>query len=112
VLSFAGYNGTIDGQGKTWWEKHKKKQLNHTRGRLVQIMWSSDIVIANITLRNSPFWTLHPYDCKNVTIRNVTILAPLHNAPNTDGIDPGKLLFISCSNQCDLDFRVCFDGKY
>ncbi|KAJ8427725.1 hypothetical protein Cgig2_010243 [Carnegiea gigantea] len=88
MLSFAGHNGTIDGQGKTWWEKHEKKQLNHTRGPLVQIMWSSDIVIANITLRYSPFWTLHPYDCKNVTIRNVTILAPLHHAPNTDGIDP------------------------
>lgn len=83
-----GHNGTIDGQGKTWWEKHEKKQLNHTRGPLVQIMWSNDIVIANITLRYSPFWTLHPYDCKNVTIRNVTILAPLHHAPNTDGIDP------------------------
>ncbi|CAN1136207.1 Probable polygalacturonase [Linum perenne] len=51
-------------------------------------MFSSDIVITNITLRNSPFWTLHPYDCKNVTIRNVTILAPIFQAPNTDGIDP------------------------
>lgn len=56
----------------------------------MQIMWSSDIVISNITLRDSPFWTLHPYDCKNVTISNVTILAPIVEAPNTDGIDPGK----------------------
>lgn len=83
-----GQNGTIDGQGQTWWTKYRQKLLNHTRGPLVQIMWSSDIVITNITLRNSPFWTLHPYDCKNVTIRNLTILAPLHDAPNTDGIDP------------------------
>ncbi|XP_022754781.1 probable polygalacturonase isoform X2 [Durio zibethinus] len=52
------------------------------------IMWSSDIVISNITLRDSPFWTFHPYDCKNVTVRNVTILAPIFEAPNTDGIDP------------------------
>lgn len=56
----------------------------------MQIMWSSDIEISDITLRDSPFWTLHPYDCSNVTIRNVTILAPLSEAPNTDGIDPGK----------------------
>ncbi|KAL9242180.1 hypothetical protein vseg_016206 [Gypsophila vaccaria] len=83
-----GHNGTIDGQGQTWWKKYKRKLLNHTRGPLVQIMWSSDIVISNITLRNSPFWTLHPYDCKNVTIQNVTILAPVLEAPNTDGIDP------------------------
>ncbi|KAK3029358.1 hypothetical protein RJ639_037881 [Escallonia herrerae] len=88
-----GYNGTIDGQGQTWWKKHRQKLLNHTRGPLVQIMWSSNIHISDITLRNSPFWTLHPYDCKNVTIRNVTILAPLSGAPNTDGIDPD-----SCEN--------------
>ncbi|CAH1432074.1 unnamed protein product [Lactuca virosa] len=83
-----GHNGTIDGQGQTWWKKYRQKLLNHTRGPLVQIMYSSDILISNITLRDSPFWTLHPYDCKNVTIRNMTILAPLFEAPNTDGIDP------------------------
>ncbi|KAI5674204.1 hypothetical protein M9H77_14568 [Catharanthus roseus] len=83
-----GHNGTINGQGQTWWKKYRQKLLNHTRGPLVQIMWSSDIVITNITLRDSPFWTLHPYDCKNVTIRNLTILAPVFEAPNTDGIDP------------------------
>ncbi|KAG5523191.1 hypothetical protein RHGRI_035118 [Rhododendron griersonianum] len=88
-----GHNGSINGQGKTWWEKYRKKLLNHTRGPLVQIMWSSDIEISHITLRDSPFWTLHPYDCSNVTIRNVTILAPLSEAPNTDGIDPD-----SCEN--------------
>ncbi|KAJ4954226.1 hypothetical protein NE237_031058 [Protea cynaroides] len=88
-----GHNGTIDGQGKAWWVKYRRKLLNHTRGPLVQIMWSSDISISNITLRNSPFWTLHPFDCKNVNITNVTILAPVLEAPNTDGIDPD-----SCEN--------------
>ncbi|XP_022894972.1 probable polygalacturonase [Olea europaea var. sylvestris] len=83
-----GHNGTINGQGQTWWTKYRQKLLNHTRGPLVQIMWSRDILISNITLRDSPFWTLHPYDCKNVTIRNLTILAPIFEAPNTDGIDP------------------------
>ncbi|XVE53952.1 hypothetical protein DITRI_Ditri03aG0043500 [Diplodiscus trichospermus] len=83
-----GHNGTINGQGQSWWKKYRQKLLNHTRGPLVQIMWSSDILISNITLRDSPFWTFHPYDCKNVTVKNVTILAPVFEAPNTDGIDP------------------------
>ncbi|RWV85177.1 hypothetical protein GW17_00053052 [Ensete ventricosum] len=83
-----GHNGTINGQGQMWWTKYKKRILNYTRGPLVQLMWSKDIVISNITLRDSPFWTLHPYDCKNVTISHVTILAPVSGAPNTDGIDP------------------------
>ncbi|CAL9215526.1 unnamed protein product [Arabidopsis halleri] len=87
-IVITGHNGTINGQGQSWWKKYQRRLLNYTRGPLVQIMWSSDIVIANITMRDSPFWTLHPYDCKNVTIRNVTILAPVTGAPNTDGIDP------------------------
>lgn len=87
----SGHNGTINGQGQTWWKKYRQKLLNHTRGPLLQIMWSSDILISNITLRDSPFWTFHPFDCKNVTVRNVTILAPVFEAPNTDGIDPGNV---------------------
>lgn len=93
LLYQTGHNGTINGQGQSWWTKYKKKLLSYTRGPLVQIMWSTEIVISNITLRDSPFWTLHPYDCKNVTISNVTILAPVTGAPNTDGIDPGKHAF-------------------
>ncbi|GLT62859.1 hypothetical protein SLA2020_354620 [Shorea laevis] len=83
-----GHNGTINGQGQSWWKKYRQKLLNNTRGPLLQIMWSSNIVIANTTFRDSPFWTIHPYDCKNITIRNVTILAPIFEAPNTDGINP------------------------
>ncbi|XP_073278327.1 probable polygalacturonase [Primulina huaijiensis] len=87
-IVITGHNGTINGQGQMWWKKYRQKLLNHTRGPLVQIMWSSNILISNITLQDSPFWTLHPYDCKNVTIKNLTILAPISGAPNTDGIDP------------------------
>lgn len=87
-IVITGHNGTINGQGQSWWKKYRQKQLNYTRGPLMQIMWSSDIVITNITFRDSPFWTIHPYDCQNITIRNVTILAPVFEAPNTDGIDP------------------------
>ncbi|CAA0821525.1 Pectin lyase-like superfamily protein [Striga hermonthica] len=105
-----GHNGTINGQGQTWWRKYKQKLLNHTRGPLVQIMWSTDIVISNITLRDSPFWTLHPYDCRNVRLKNLTILAPVYQAPNTDGIDPGRFEFASL--EC-MGFRSCrLQGKF
>lgn len=109
-----GHNGTINGKGQTWWNKYRKKLLNHTRGPLVQIMWSSNIHISDITLRDSPFWTLHPYDCKNVTIRNVTILAPLFKAPNTDGIDPGKLAllleFMWWASLLFINRKICLYG--
>ncbi|KAG0471036.1 hypothetical protein HPP92_015582 [Vanilla planifolia] len=97
-----GHNGTIDGQGQSWWVKYKKKLLNYTRGPLVQIMWSSNIVISNITLRDSPFWTIHPYDCRNVNLSGLTILAPVNGAPNTDGIDPD-----SCKNMVIENSFIC-----
>ncbi|KAI3954125.1 hypothetical protein MKW98_017949 [Papaver atlanticum] len=65
------------------------------------ILWSNDIHISNITLRDSPFWTIHPYDCKNVFITNVTILAPVFGAPNTDRIDPD-----SCDNMVIEDCYI------
>ncbi|XP_073010801.1 probable polygalacturonase [Typha latifolia] len=97
-----GHNGTINGQGQAWWTKYRKRLLNFTRGPLVQLMWSKDIIISNITLRDSPFWTLHPYDCKNVTVANVTILAPISGAPNTDGIDPD-----SCEDMVIENCYIC-----
>lgn len=56
------------------------------RPSLVQFHNCSNIAIEGVTLRNSPFWTLHPVFSKNVTVRNVTIFNP-STAPNTDGMD-------------------------
>ncbi|KAK8450324.1 hypothetical protein SEVIR_6G006000v4 [Setaria viridis] len=94
-----GNNGTIDGQGGMWWELWWNRTLNHTRGHLVELVNSSNILISNITLRNSPFWTVHPVYCSNVVMKDLTILAPL-NAPNTDGIDP------------DSSSEVCIEDCY
>ncbi|MGH2625004.1 MAG: glycoside hydrolase family 28 protein, partial [Sphingobacterium sp.] len=44
-----------------------------------------------MTIKNSPFWTINPEFCDNVTVDGVTINNP--PSPNTDGINPE-----SCSN--------------
>lgn len=72
----------------------------HTRGHLVEFISSQHIVLSNVVLQNSPFWTLHPVYCNNLIVKNVTILAP-SNAPNTDGIDPD-----SSSNVCIEDCYI------
>ncbi|KAI4310788.1 hypothetical protein MLD38_035738 [Melastoma candidum] len=95
-----GNNGTIDGQGKMWWDLWWNRTLVHTRGHLLELMNSQDVLISNLTFRNSPFWTIHPVYCRNVVIKDMTVLAPL-NAPNTDGIDPD-----SCTNVCTEDCYV------
>jgi hypothetical protein len=54
---------------------------------LIEFLYSSHIAIYDIQLTNSPFWTVHPYDCHHVHVRNVHIHNPRHS-PNTDGFDP------------------------
>ncbi|KAJ6796167.1 putative polygalacturonase [Iris pallida] len=68
-----GENGTIDGQGIVWWDWFHNKTLNYTRPHLVELMYSTGVVISNLTFTNSPFWAIHPVYCSYVHIKNVTI---------------------------------------
>ncbi|GAB2279151.1 hypothetical protein Dimus_013806 [Dionaea muscipula] len=96
-----GLNGIIDGQGKMWWDQWWNRTLKHTRGHLVELMNSNNIMISNLTFLNSPFWTIHPVYCSNILVKNMTILAPL-NAPNTDGIDPDSSTDV-CIEDCYIE---------
>ncbi|CAL9135667.1 unnamed protein product [Musa acuminata var. zebrina] len=60
LLLFLGNNGTIDGQGETWWKMFRNKELNYTRGYLIELMYCKQVLISNITLVNSPSWNVHP----------------------------------------------------
>lgn len=52
---------------------------------------STNIRITGVKFINSPFWTINPIFCDNITIDGITINNP--KSPNTDGINPS-----SCSN--------------
>ncbi|MBP5717204.1 MAG: glycoside hydrolase family 28 protein, partial [Bacteroidales bacterium] len=43
------------------------------------------VLVDGVTVRNSPFWCLHPLYCTDVTVRGVTIDS---HFPNNDGCDP------------------------
>ena len=49
-------SGTIDGQGFIWWERSGRlghpDTLKHTRGRMIEPMYSSDLTIVDITIKN------------------------------------------------------------
>jgi len=88
-----GPTSIIDGRGEYWWKRHEETKWwkpieKYTRGHLVEFMYSSDVVIADLTMKDSPFWFTHIYDCDRVHVYGVNITAPHENAPNTDGWDP------------------------
>lgn len=57
----------------------------HLRPHFVQFNRCRHVLIEGVHVQNSPFWTLHPYLCRDVVIRGVSIEAHGHN---NDGVDP------------------------
>lgn len=119
--------GTIDGQGKKWWDFHHKLYVKDAprskwqeefarqnqdvimpdqsgmieRGFLrppfIQPLFSKNILIEGITIKNSPFWTVNPVYCENLNVRGVTIENP-DEGPNTDGINPESCRYVHISD--------------
>jgi len=75
-LACAGDGGVVDGMGSVWWQRARAKQLNFSRGPLMQFLWSTDVIVANITLLNSSYWAVHPVYSRSVW-RAGTLNAPL-----------------------------------
>ena len=98
--------GTIDGAGQAWWQRHQSGHEKYTRGRLIEFLWTDGILIDDIQLTNSPFWTVHPTYCSNVVARHLYIDNPI-DAPNTDGFDPDSTINVSL---VDSIFSVGDDG--
>ncbi|GBG87347.1 hypothetical protein CBR_g45407 [Chara braunii] len=80
--------GTIDGQGHLWWSRFERRELRYSRGCLIELQWTDGIIISGLTLKNSPFWTIHPVYCSHVYIHGLKIFSPSERAHNADGIDP------------------------
>lgn len=55
------------------------------RPQLINFYRCNTVLIEDVTLKNSPFWVIHPLFCKDLTVRGVNILS---HGPNSDGCDP------------------------
>ncbi|MEI8085585.1 MAG: glycoside hydrolase family 28 protein [Paludibacter sp.] len=71
-------------------------QRRFFRPPFIQPIRCKNFRIEGITIVNSPFWTVNPEFCENVTIDRVTINNPL--SPNTDGINPESCRYVHISN--------------
>ena len=56
----------------------------HTRPHLVQFNRCRNVRWSDFRVRNSPFWTLHLYMCRDVSVRGLDVRA---HGNNNDGID-------------------------
>ncbi len=79
------------------------REYQFLRPPLIQIKDSRNVTLRGITVRNSPFWTIHPLYSEGVRIEGVTVINP-KDAPNTDGID------IESSEDVEVINSVVFVG--
>jgi len=95
--------GVIDGAGAPWWKRFRAERAagvpqqgqpraagqpqESPRPKLILLTDCANILIQGVTLRDAPQFHLVPQRCHDVTIENVTIIAPA-DSPNTDAIDP------------------------
>lgn len=86
---------TIESQSD--WKRTLEKRF--FRPPLMQPYKCKNFKLEGIKIINSPFWTINPEFCENVSILGVTINNP--DAPNTDGINPS-----SCRNVIISDCNI------
>jgi len=89
--------GTINGNGFRYWKSFWLRRqynphctnLEELRPRLLYVSNSKNVMIKDIKLVNSPFWTTHFYKCENIKLINLYIYAPHEGlkAPSSDAID-------------------------
>lgn len=93
--------GTLNGNGRLWWQRFKAGSLPNARPYLVCFQRCERVVIEGVRLTNSPVWTVHPLYCSNVAVRGISIINPA-DSPNTDGINPNGCSHVRISD-CYID---------
>ncbi|RYF21958.1 MAG: glycoside hydrolase family 28 protein [Oxalobacteraceae bacterium] len=66
-------------------ERQMARGANNLRPHLIQFNRCRNVLVEDISIEGSPFWTLHPLLCRDVIIRRISIRAHGHN---NDGVDP------------------------
>lgn len=105
--------GTIDGQGKKWWDKYwalrkeyEPKGLRWAsdydaeRVRLMVVWQSSDVTVENLSLKRSGFWTVQVVYSDHVSVDGIKISD--NEGPSTDGVDVDSSSYVLIKN-CDID---------
>jgi polygalacturonase len=72
---------------------------HYLRPSFIQPCRSRNVLIEGLTIVRSPMWEVTPYDCVNVTIRNLNIVS---HGPNNDGCDPDSCRDVLIEN-CRFD---------
>lgn len=105
--------GTIDGNGQKWWDKYWNLRKEYEpkglrwasdydaeRVRLMLVSNSKDVMVENVSLKRSGFWTVQILYSEFVTVDGIKISD--NGGPSTDGVDVDSSRYVLIQN-CDID---------
>ena len=112
--------GLIDAQGKPFWDSYWTMRADYNprglrwivdydckRPRCVLVQNSKNIIVSEVTLQRSGFWTVQVLYSSYVTVNKVIIRNNIGgHGPSTDGIDidsSSKILVENCDIDCNDD---------
>lgn len=107
--------GTIDANCYAFVERKDQYYVTgnfYPRPTAIYLENCNHITVKDVTVKDAPFWTLHPAGCDDVLISNIRILNPLDVA-NSDGIDPDhctNVRIIGCHVTC-ADDCICLKNS-
>lgn len=99
--------GFIDGNGGH--SVFQKGDNGDLRPFLLECLASKNVVIKDIHLKNSAFWTLHIFDSDQVRVDGVQIYS--HSNWNNDGIDIDSRNVTISNCTIDCDDAICFKSE-
>lgn len=93
--------GRVDGNGAAWWACFDKKLAGppcggYSRPQLLRPTYVDGFVLSNLTLADSPAWTVHLAWVTRAHLFNFTVTAPATRG-NTDGVD------VDCSRDVTIE---------
>jgi len=99
-VSLSG-GGVIDGNGAAWWACFDAKLRGppcdgYSRPQLLRPTYVEGFALSNLTLRDSPAWTIHLAWVTGARLSNFTVTAPADRG-NTDGVD------VDCSRDVTIE---------
>lgn len=125
-------NGKLEGNGKAWWDwaattldgrnrlyrmmvdtppeqRIFAREEDALRSPFIQILNSRGVLVEDVYIHDSPFWTVHIAWCENVTVRGITVENQTVS-PNTDGVNIdacNRVLVENCTLKTMGDDMFC-----
>lgn len=108
--------GLINAQGRAYWDQYLKIRDRYQptgmrwavdydvkRPHTIQVINSENIIVKDITIKNSAFWSVHTVYSNHITIDGVIVKNVFEKrGPGTKGIDIDSSSYILVQN-CDVD---------